>query len=642
MTTPRRLLEGADRECAARLAEALFPAGRQLPPADVEAQLQALDRLLAAKPGLRRVLSGLMRALEARFLLATGTRFSTASREARSAFLRRQSGKRVAGPLLRLLATPFRLAYLQDAGNLNRLGADLPSCAAPGNEPARWRSQVSTAADLPGDEELECDVVVVGTGAGGAAAAWELASRGLAVVLLEEGDYLDRRDFQAPLGERIARLYRGLGGTIALGSNPIPIPIGKSVGGTTTINSGTCLRTPPATLAAWREEGLSGFTEADMAPWFDQVEAAISVQPAEPRYVGEIADVVTAGARRIGLTQARPLARNAVGCDGQSICQFGCPTDAKQSTNVSLVPRALSCGAFLYTGVHVGELLRDQGRVTGVVATGRGADGRRVRLTVRARATVIAMGTLLTPNFLRANGVRHPLLGDNLSIHPCGAVSGWFPGRDFRNGHTIAQGFGVFDLKEQGLMFEGGTPPLLGHGLLSVAQAEDFVGEMERYQETAYFALMLKDSSRGSVRPGLSYDLPLIRYSLNDEDFARFRRGIDLLVRMFLAAGAKEVNVPGLAGTTTLRSVEELEAFWRRKPSRRDFFMSAYHPLGTARIGADPARGVCDPAHEVWGHPGLHVMDGASVPTALGANPQVTIMAMALRAASQLADKLAA
>lgn len=642
MTNPRRMLEGADRERAARLAEALFPGGQRLPAADVEAQLRALDRMVAAQPGLGRTLAILLRTLEARYFLACGTRFAAATREQRSAFLRRQSEGRLAGPLLQLLALPFRVAYLEDPGNVAALGAALPACTAPARERARWQAQACTAGALTADEALECDVVVVGTGAGGAAAAWELASRGLAVVVIEEGDYLDRRDFQAPLSERYARLYRGLGATVALGPNPIPIPVGRSVGGTTTINSGTCLRTPAATLAAWRAEGLDGFGDTDMVRWFEQVEQAIGVQRADPRHVGEIGTVMAEGAKRIGLDQSGPLLRNAIDCDGQGVCQFGCPTGAKQSTNVSLVPRALASGAFLYSGFRAQALLRDPGRVAGVVADGRDAHGRPRRLTVRARATVIAMGALLTPNFLRATGVRHPLLGQNLSIHPCGAVLGWFPGRDFRNGRTIGQGFGVFDLKEQGLVFEGGTPPLLGHGLLSPLQAEDFVGAVERYPETAYFGFMLKDTSRGSVRPGLHRDLPLIRYTLNDGDFARFRRGVDLLARMYFAAGAREVIVPGIAGATTLRSVADLEAFWRRQPSRRDFLMTAYHPLGTARIGADAARGVCDAGHEVRGHPGLYVMDGASVPTALGANPQVTIMAMALRAASRLADRLAA
>lgn len=642
MTAPRPALTGITRLQAERLIEALFPAGATLPAADVQAQLATVDGLLQENAWLRRGVTGLLWWLEGRYLLTHGRPFHRASRERRSAFLRAQAGGLLGGSLLRALSLPFRTAYLLDEMNLARVQGGNAVCPPASIEPQRWRQQVSAAADLSGEQELECDVVVIGTGAGGAAAAWELASRGLAVVLLEEGHYHDRRDFTGRLTDVIPKLYRSLGATCAIGNNLIPIPIGRSVGGTTTINSGTCLRTPDATLADWRDEGLAEFTPEHMRPWFEQVEQAISVQPAELRYVGEIADVVSRGAKRIGLTQARPLQRNAVGCDGQGLCQFGCPTDAKQSTNVSLVPRALESGAFLFTGFKAETLQRVSGRVTGVVARGKGQDGAPVTLTVRARATVVATGSLLTPNFLRANGVRHDKLGENLSIHPCGAVMGWFPGSNFRNGQMIPQGFGLYDLKEQGLMFEGGTPPFAGHGMLNPLQAEDFVRMTERYQETAYFAFMLKDSTRGSVRPGPHADMPLIRYSLNSPDFERFKRGIDLLARMFLAAGAREVIIPGLTRMTVIRDLDELEAFWRRKPRPRHFLMSAYHPLGTARIGATAESGVCDAEHQVWGHPGLYVMDGASVPSSLGANPQVTIMALAARAASRLADRLLA
>ena len=247
---------------------------------------------------------------------------------------------------------------------------------------------------------------------------------------------------------------------------------------------------------------------------------------------------------------------------------------------------------------------------------GRRADRPDAR---RSRGAAIAQSRDLVAGFSRTNGDEAPLLEAGLAL---GAKQ------------VGDEGFGaerVRRLADERDRVGGQRIELIRH-----LERAETVGEV-RCQVTAV-------DHRGVrfTEPDLGHDLPLIRYSLNDEDFARFRRGIDLLVRMFFAAGAKEVTVPGLVGATTLRSVAELEAFWRRRPSRRDFFMSAYHPLGTARIGADPARGVCDPDHAVRGHPGLYVMDGASVPTALGANPQVTIMAMALRAASRLADRLVA
>lgn len=637
----RNALDGHTRTIAERLVEALFPAGERLPAPDVAALLANTEAALTESASLRRLVKSLLWWLELRYLATHGTRFSAAEREQRSVFLRSQVGGLLSGNLLRALSMPFRTAYLLDEANVSRMktrnGVRVPNNL----DNARWRTQICTAAELDESQELECDVVVIGTGAGGAAAACELAGRGLAVVMIEEGDYHDRRDFNGRLTEIIPKLYRAGGITSAIGNNLIPIPVGRGVGGTTTINSGTCLRTPDSTLADWRAEGLDDFSPENLEPFFELVEDVLRVQQADPKYVGEIGNVIGEGARRIGMKEMRPLMRNAEGCDGQGLCQFGCPTDAKQSTNVSFVPRALDKGAFLYTGFRAEKLLRDGDAVTGVVAHGRGVDGKPVTLTLKSRATIVAMGTLFTPNFLRANGVRNPWLGNNLSIHPAGAVTAWFPDRDFGNSMTIPQGYGVYDLREEGLMFEGGTIPFVGHGLLNPLQAEDFVKFTERYQQTAYFGIMVKDTSRGKVRRGLNRNLPLITYSMNDVDFALFKRGIDLLARMYLAAGAQEVVIPGLTRMTIVRNEAELDAFWKTNPKPRHFLMTAYHPLGTARLASSPERGVCDPQHQVWGVEGLYVMDGASVPSSLGANPQVTIMAMATRAARMLGEELA-
>jgi choline dehydrogenase-like flavoprotein len=198
----------------------------------------------------------------------------------------------------------------------------------------------------------------------------------------------------------------------------------------------------------------------------------------------------------------------------------------------------------------------------------------------------------------------------------------------------------VYDLKEEGLMFEGGTIPFLGHGMLNPLQADDFVKFTERYQQTAYFGIMVKDTSRGKVRRGFTRDMPLVTYHMNDADFRLFRKGMDLLARMYFAAGAQEVCFPGLTRVTIVRNEQELDAFWASSPKPRHFLVTAYHPLGTARIAASPDKGVCDEHHKVFGCDGLYVMDGASVPSSLGANPQVTIMAMATRAARTLAETL--
>ena len=625
---------------AIALCRALFPAGKRLPAADTDALLSRMDAQLANQTGLQRSLKAGLLWLDNRHRLVRGRAFHRARATQQQRFLDKLATTPVSGKLLRLLALPFKAAYVLDEQVEQATGCRQPVQLPAQVETFRWQQQITAARDCDEDMTLEADVVILGSGAGGAAAAYELACRGLAVVIIEEGQYYDRSHFTGKLTEVIPKLYRSWGATVATGNAIIPVPVGCNVGGTTTINSGTCMRTPPSVLQRWREQGLAAFTEQAMAPWFEGVERMLSVQQATTETVGPIGDLIDRGAAANGFLQRQPLMRNAQGCDGQGLCQFGCPTDAKQSTNVSYIPRALERGAFLFSGFRAERLQRQGNRITGVIARGQNADGRPITLSLTCRQTIVAMGSLFTPLFLRQQGVRNPHLGRHLTLHPAGVVNALFPDRDLANSRSIPQGYGVSDWEEQGLMFEGGTIPLAGHSLLNPLVGQDWVRFTEDYPHTAYFGFMIRDTSEGRVRRGPRRGLPLIRYHMNRQDFALFKRGIHALACWYLDAGAEQVLIPGLNRIVRIHNRTELERFLRSPLKPTDFLISAYHPLGTARIAASPRDGVCDSRHRVFGYPGLSVMDGASVPTSLGANPQVTIMAMASRAANMMAREL--
>jgi choline dehydrogenase-like flavoprotein len=169
----------------------------------------------------------------------------------------------------------------------------------------------------------------------GAVVAKELAEAGYAVVMLEEGEYRTRREFTGRPSDSLSALYRRPGESYCIGNAIIPIPLGRSVGGTTTINSGTCLRAPDAVLERWREElGLDEFTPEQMRPYFERVERELQVAEAKAEYLGGVARVVARGCEALGWSH-HALRRNAPDCDGQGVCCFGSPTDAKRSTNLS-------------------------------------------------------------------------------------------------------------------------------------------------------------------------------------------------------------------------------------------------------------------------------------------------------------------
>lgn len=537
--------------------------------------------------------------------------------------------------LLKALAVPIKLAYLQSPELHKTLGSrvQLPEVKA---EKFRWQQQIVSLQDL--DNETEVDVVIIGTGAGGAAAAYEMASKGLAVLIVEEGEYYDRTHFNGNIPKLIKSLYRKMGMTATFGNTIIPVPLGRNVGGTTTINSGTCLRAPDKVINDWKKNGLSDFSAEQLSPWYEQVEEILQVQPADDSAVGDIRKVISQGAEYLGLKNIHVLNRNAVGCDGQGLCQLGCPTDAKRSTNVSYIPHALEAGAMLVTSAKATQLQWQDDKVIGVRVTQ--SNNKNITINIKTNTAVVAMGSLLTPSFLANNGVKNKWLGKNLSIHPCGAVHAHLPQYNFSNSQKIPQGFGISDHKGEGLMLEGGTPPLMAYGLMLKETGNDFVSKIQRYQQTGFFGFMIKDRSRGRVFSQKIMGLPLVHYRMNNEDFKQFVQGIMSLIRIYLAAGAKEVEIAGSPRLPKITSEGDIKKLLSLNLKPRDFLITAYHPLGSCRMASSKELGVVDTNLQVYGKQGLFVMDGSAVPSSLGANPQLTIMALASRSASRLANQL--
>lgn len=619
------------------VAETALPAGRFIPGAN-EQTVEKVEAFIEKLPSqLSFGLKGLLRGLDAASWLGERRPFVRVKPERRLALLDSwRTGDALRRLMLRALVSPLKIAHFDNPGIYKQLGCVYDVEKAKGEtKPAYMRDRVHRADELGGDLAVECDVVVVGTGAGGAVVGRELAEAGLAVVFVEEGHYYDRTQFTGRAFEMQQKLYRRGGSTFSVGNVGIPIPIGQSVGGTTTINSGTCYRTPDRVLRDWqRDLGLDELGPEHLGPYFDRVESVLQVEQARAELLGGNGRVIARGCDALGFTRHGPLMRNAPACDGQGVCCWGCPTDAKRSTNVSYIPLALRAGAELFAGARMTRIIVDGGKARGVVATT--AQGHV--LTVRARTVVIACGSIMTPIVLGQQGLggRSGQLGKNLSIHPaCGAIAEF--DEQITPWKGIPQGYSIEELHEEGILYEGASVPL--EMAMNVTQliGPELIRLAENFDHVASFGFMVEDTSRGSVREVMGQ--PMIQYWLQDKDVAHIKRGIDVLAQVFFAAGAKRVHTP-IAGFDVLESEADLSKLRRANVRPWDLDLSAYHPLGTARMGTDAASSVVDANHEMHDVPGLFVVDGSAVPTALGVNPQVTIMALATRAAEKIAGKL--
>jgi choline dehydrogenase-like flavoprotein len=628
---PRRFCEG-NRGVAIAVAEACMPPGQRLGGAGPATVDKLEDALAEIDPRAIAGYSAALQTLEHGARMTHGGRpFSAMSAEEAERHLVRLADGGVASRALALAATmPLKIAYFDDTDVYRELRSPFGFTAT--DEPARWREQITS---LDGDAEIECDAVVIGTGAGGAVMAKELAERGHAVLMVEEGEYYSRSSFTGRAIDNLRRFYRDAGATGSLGNCVIPIPMGQLVGGSTAINSGTCWRTPDWVLQKWVDRGLADLTPSQMEPYFERVEHELQVGPADPAYLGGVADVVARGCDELGYSH-RPLNRNAPGCDGASVCDFGCPRGAKRSTDVSYVPSALQRGAVLYTGVRAERILFEDGRAVGI--EGRSTAGGH-RLRVRAPATVVSCGTLITPAFLQRQdlhrGRRH--VGRNLSIHPASTVSALFD-QEIMGYTAIPQGYCIDEFQREGILPMGASAPID-----MAASQFNFVGRqlmdlMENYDRVASFGVMVSDRSRGQVRLGPG-GRPVVLYWFGRRERDLMQRGMAMVSRVFLAAGAREVY-PALHGHRVVRGVDDLERMERARTAAADYLLTAFHPLGTCRMATDPGRGVVSPSHEMFGIPGLYITDGSVVPSSVAVNPQVTIMALATRAADLLADRL--
>lgn len=478
---------------------------------------------------------------------------------------------------------------------------------------------LTTAAEWP--TTASCDAIVIGSGAGGAFAARALARAGLDTVIVEEGERwtVDRIRSSHPL-ERFASIYRDAGTTMALGNPPIALPLGRAVGGTTVINSGTCFAPPAAVASAWHEQhGLALANPELLGPRVAEAEVTIGVAPASMDVLGRNGELALEGAAALDW-QSAPLRRNATGCRGACQCAIGCPNNAKGGVHLNALPQACEAGARIVSGLRVHRVLSENGHATGVLA--HRADGVEVRIS--APLVVVAAGAIPTPPLLRRSGLgSHPRLGRNLSIHPATGITATFA-EEVIPWRGVMQSVGIEELhEEEGVLLEAtSNPPGMG-AISAPGYGAHLMGRLDRAANTATLGAMIADEPSGRVF-GSRY--PLISYRLAKADQRRLRIAVEAMGRVMLAAGAAEVELGG--GAPRVRSESELPAAIERLDVRR-LRLAGFHPSGTAAGGSDPSRHPVDPEGRLRGVEGVWVADGSVLPSCPGVNPQVSIMAIA-------------
>jgi choline dehydrogenase-like flavoprotein len=466
---------------------------------------------------------------------------------------------------------------------------------------------------------LETEILVIGSGAGGATTAAVLSEAGRTVLVVEEGSWVDPDEVVPFSLEEMERKYRHHGSSAALGSPPVAYAEGCCVGGSTEINSGLWHRLPGYLAAEWRTQ-IDGFDDATLDHYATLVESwqSVSYTPIAPPPSSALLEQ---GATKLGWQSV----------EFPRVFRYGNGDRAvKQTMARTQIPRAVAAGATVMPDTRVLRLRRSGDRVVAAEARRRRPDGGPdEHLLIRADQVIVCGGAIQSPALLQRSGFRGPI-GRGLKLHPTIKIAARFPDAIDHGDvpmHRIVEFAPNLTI--------GGSASRRGHVALAVADCDaDAAGRLEDWEHVGVYYAAIRSDAGGRVLsiPGLRD--PLVTYRLTDGDLSRLARGLLHLGEALLAAGATELY-PSVIGAPIVRGVDGLGAWWSTVDRRRSNLMTV-HLTSSVRMGTDPALAGTDSYGIVHGTRNLRVNDASVLPDAPGVNPQATIMTIAARNADAL------
>ena len=516
------------------------------------------------------------------------------------------------------------------------------------------------------------DVVVVGSGFGGGIAACRLAEAGRSVCVLERGRRFGREDFIDDPRDAPSLLYHDKhnpGGLYDVRlTRDVTVITAAGVGGGSLVYANVQLRAPADVFDhGWP----AAIDRAELDPWYDRTEEALEPRttPAEPaldkvrafaamgRRAGREAELLPI-AVHFGEAREHPFSGVAQeGCQNLGRCDLGCPVHAKNTVDITYVARAETHGA----EVHPSHL------VTRLVPPG--AAGERWRIvfrdlvngrdgTVEAGTVVLAAGTLGSTRLLLKNRRRlpglSPALGSRFSGDGDALGAAFDPGaedvRGARNDYGPSMTSKLDYTADRRLIVADGGLPANFDVLLDVARGVNVIKGWRRWLVRAHQALTHMGLSDQPLSPRhvrlreRRADTDALVFLMIGRDAADGQMRLTPLFRRldirWSKAGSAQLFRDLERSANELAKAADAEPFYALDGGPLSTFITV-HPLGGCPMADDPAHGVVDDAGRVHGVPGLYVLDGSIVPTALGVNPSKTIAALAERGAHRLVEELA-
>jgi len=495
---------------------------------------------------------------------------------------------------------------------------------------------------------LTAEIVVIGSGCGGATAARVLAEAGHDVVVLEEGgDYTGLQLTQRG-GAMYDQLYMERGGrsTSDLG---ITVLQGRVLGGGGVINASDVVPIPDGVLEFWQKKhGLVELTPSSLAPYQKRALEDLSANRIQEKQINEANRRLRHGADALGL-RGYVMLTNRVGCVGLGTCLLGCPLNAKRNPRFVAIPNAQAAGARFFTRVRAVTIENSHAELKTIHAVTLDERGYhpRTRFDLHAKIVIVAANAVGTAELLLRSGIGNEHVGRNLTLQPQLPVTAVFDEKlDAFDG--IPQAYAITEYEQEhhpdfglwGFRIEAvmGTPGNVASLLpLAGPAGKDL---MKLYDHIAASLVLVPDEPSGTVRVGDSPGRPVIDYRHAENHKQRIREGIKAAARVYLAAGAKRVLVPSIPPLVIEKEADVAKADNLSFAPATAPFLSA-HQQGSVRMSHSPRTGAADPDGQVYGTRGVYVFDSSGFPSSSSSHTMTPIITMSHYLSAKLAARLA-
>ena len=469
-----------------------------------------------------------------------------------------------------------------------------------------------------GPDKITADVIVIGSGPGGAVTAAMCAEAGKFVVMLEEGQYLPLESAPHFSREEILQKYRNAGVNIGFGAAKLAYVEGCCVGGGSEINRGLYHRTPEAVLDHWRRDyRVDALSLPELTPHFAACEKVAKVEYL-PGPAPHLSSRLEEGAHRLAWEVLEVPRLYTYATDAMT----GAP-GRKQSMSETFVPRFLNAGGELVPNTCARRITRSDGRWTVHARRTTPTGSREIELT--AKTVFVAGGAVQTPWLLRRSGIKRNV-GDSLRFHPMLKAVAMFEDEINTPGELEP----VHQIKEFDPRFSIGCSmskrPALALALAAHPQMLEAVDRDWRRMAIYY---VQSTGGIGRVRSLPGFRDPLVRVDLSPLDLKELADGLARLAEVLFAAGAKAVY-PSIPGYSILRSPADIA---RLPPTLSPAQANAttMHLFSSCPMGEDPYKCATNSFGRVHGTDNLFIADASLLCSPTVVNPQGTVMAVAHR-----------